>query len=311
MVWKTYPTPLQTESLRYSLAKGMSEVPDSVVKAVRSFPRVSPESASVFRESGCSLTASVDRKTSPPMPMVLAGLAAYIGCDPTSIPAFNGGNIYHGHIENTDRSIIKTVAAYAVVVGLATSHRKDFEFIPASTNNTYFENLFIMMGMVDVSTRRPNPLKLSCFRRFAVLNADHGMTLSTFVLLATASSLADPISCLISSLGAAYGPLHFGAPESAYRVVKDIGCAENVPSYIEDVKRGGRRLFGFGHRTYKVVDPRLGPIKDLLVELDAASNPLLKVAQEIEKVASADEYFKKRQLHANADFYGVFFFIAM
>ena len=245
------------------------------------------------------------------MTMVLAGLAAYMGCDPISIPAFNGGNMYHRHAEKTDRSIIKTVAAYAVVVGLATSHRKDFKFIPASTKNTYFENLFIMMGLVDASTGRPDPLKLSCFRRFAVLNADHGMTLSTFVLLATASSLADPISCLISSLCAAYGPLHFGAPESAYRVVKDIGCPQNVPAFIEEVKKGERRLFGFGHRTYKVVDPRLGPIKDLLVELDAASNPLLRVAQEIEKVASADEYFKKRKLNANADFYGVFFFIAM
>lgn len=115
----------------------------------------------------------------------------------------------------------------------------------------------------------------------------------------------------MSSLAAAYGPLHCGSPESAYKVVKQIGCPENVPAFIEEVKRGERRLFGFGRRTYKVVDPRLGPIKDLLVELDAASNPLLKVAHEIEKVASADEYFKKRKLYANADFHGVFFFIAM
>ena len=245
------------------------------------------------------------------MPMVLAGLAAYMAHDPAALPAFNGGNIYHNNARETDKAIIKTVAAYAVVVGLTASHRKGIPLSPASLENTYFENLFTMMGLVDPSTQRPDPVKLSCFRRFAVLNADHGMTLSTFVLLATASSLADPISCLISALAAAYGPLHFGAPESAYRVIQQIDRPENVPSFIEEVKRGERRLFGFGHRTYKVVDPRLGPIKELLVELDAASNPLLKVAQKIERVASADEYFRERRLNANADFYGVFFFIAM
>ena len=243
--------------------------------------------------------------------MVLAGLAAYVGCNPVSIPAFNGGNIYHGNAKLADDGVIRTVASYAVVVGLAASHRKTMEFKPASIQNTYYENLFVMMGSVNASNGRPDPLKLSCFRRFAVLNADHGMTLSTFVMLATASSLADPISCLISALAAAYGPLHFGAPEAAYRTLERIGTPENVPSFIEEVKRGERRLFGFGHRTYKVVDPRLVPIKDLLTELNTAANPLLKVAQEIEKVASADEYFKARHLNANADFYGHFVFTSM
>lgn len=245
------------------------------------------------------------------MPMVVAGLAAYMGCNPASIPAFNGGNIYHGNAKLVDEGVIRTVGAYAVVVGLAASHRKGINFTPASTQNTYYENLFTMIGIVNPSSGRPDPLHLSCFRRFAVLNADHGMTLSTFVLLATASSLADPMSCLISAIAAAYGPLHFGAPEAACRTLEQIGSPKNVPSFIEEVKRGKRRLFGFGHRVYKVVDPRLGPIKDILSELDAAANPLLTVAQEIEKVASADEYFKTRHLDANADFYGHFVFTSM
>ena len=245
------------------------------------------------------------------MPMVVAGLAAYMGCNPASIPAFNGGNIYHGNAELVNEGIIRTVAAYAVVVGLAASHRKGNKFTPAPTQNTYYENLFTMMGNVNPSTGRPDPLHLSCFRRFAVLNADHGMTLSTFVLLATASSLADPMSCLISAIAAAYGPLHFGAPEAACRTLERIGSPANVPSFIDEVKMGKRRLFGFGHRVYKAVDPRLGPIKDLLTELDAAKSPLLKVAQEIERVASEDEYFKTRHLDANADFYGHFVFTSM
>lgn len=241
--------------------------------------------------------------------MILAGLAAYIGSDPESIPAFNGGNIYHGSPDKVDLAIVKTVAAYGVCIGLATSHRKGIKFNPASSDKTYYENIFTMMGHVDPATGQPDPLILSCFKRFAVLNADHGMTQSTFVLLATASSLPDPISCLISALAAAYGPLHFGAPESAYRVIQKVGKPEHVPAFINEVKRGERRLFGYGHRTYRTIDPRLAPIKELLEELNAASNPLLKVAEEIDRIAASDEYFKKRGLNANADFYGVFFFI--
>ena len=90
-----------------------------------------------------------------------------------------------------------------------------------------------------------------------------------------------------------------------------LGKPENVPSLIESVKRGERRLFGYGHRTYTTADPRIRPIKILLEELDAKSNPLLKVSQEIDRMASSDEYFKSRGLNANADLYGVFFYIAM
>lgn len=243
--------------------------------------------------------------------MVVAGLSAYLANDVDSIPSYNGGNIYQGNAEKVDDAILKTVAAFATVVGLAASHRRGVTFTPASIDNTYFENLFIMMGLVEPFTARPDPLKLSCFRRFAVLNADHGMALSSFSLLVTASSLTDPISGLIGSLAAAYGPLHFGAPEAAYKTMQKVGSVENVPEFLNRVRSGKQRLFGYGHRTYKTVDPRVKPIKDMLDELSAHSDPLLKVAREIDHLSSTDEYFLKRGLHANADFYGTFFFVAL
>ena len=245
------------------------------------------------------------------MPMLVAGLAAYLANDLDSIPAFNGGNIFHGNVEKTNEAVLKTVAAFACVMGIAGSHRRGIKFTPPSKNKSYYENLFTMMGIVDPATGAPDSLKLSCFRRFAVLNTDHGMALSVFANLVTTSSLADPISGVISSLAAAYGPLHFGAPESAYRTISKIGGLENVPAFLNEVKSGKRRLFGYGHRTYKTVDPRLAPIKDTLLELNVESDPLLKVAREIDRISATDEYFVKRGLHANADFYGVFCFIAM
>lgn len=248
------------------------------------------------------------------MPMIIAGLAGYVASDPQAIPAIRGKNIYHGNMELVDAAIIRTVGAYAVVVGLVASHRKGTKFIAADISNSFFENLFLMMGHVDPQTKRPDPVILSCFRHAAILNADNGMTQSTFVMLAAASSLPDPISCLISALAAAYGPLHYGAQEAAYNNLKEIGVPENVPAFLDQVKAGKRRLFGYGHRAFKSGDdPRLAPVMDMLKELkaDAQSNKLLAVAFEIDRIASEDEYFVKRHLSANADFYTVFLFVAM
>lgn len=242
--------------------------------------------------------------------MVLAGLSAYLADKPEKIPAFMGGNIYHGNEHEIDTAPIRTAAAWAVCIGIAISHRKGITFTPASVDRTYFENLFCMMGHVDQSTHEPDPNKLECFGKFGALSVDHGMTSSTFSLLVTCSTLADPLSGMISSLATGYGPLHFGAPESAYKTMQSIGKPENVPALIEKVKRGEQRLFGYGHRSYEVPDPRIKPIQTLLEQLNAKENPLLAVAQEIDRLASQDEYFKKRGIQANADLYGVFFYIA-
>ena len=251
------------------------------------------------------------RRSAPPVPIVIAGLSAYIANKPEDIPSYAGGNIYHGNLDRINKGVVRTLATWAVVVSLTARHREGTQFVPASPSEKFYENLFTMMGHVDPVSGVPDPIKLRCFRRFGALSIDGGLTNSTFAMLVTSSTLADPISSMISALTAAYGPLHFGAPASAYKVMTKLEIPENVPWLIESVKRGERRLFGYGHRTFAVTDPRIRPIQSLLDELDAKSNPLLRVAQEIDRLASSDEYFKKRGLNANADLYGVFFYITM
>jgi citrate synthase len=207
--------------------------------------------------------------------------------------------------------ILKTTAAYAVVFALVYCHRKGIPWQPASPNQTYYENLFTMSSLLDRTTQRPDPVRLACFRRFAMLNADHGMALSVFSTLITASSLTDPVSCLISAVSAAHGPLHFGATESAQRALREIGDPSRVPAFIEEVKAGKRKLFGYGHRSYKGIDPRVHPIRNILKDLAPESNPLFKIAEAIEMAASRDEYFLSRGLYPNADFYGNFVFTGM
>ncbi|GKZ58546.1 hypothetical protein AnigIFM49718_004371 [Aspergillus niger] len=135
--------------------------------------------------------------------------------------------------EDTDRVMIRTVAAYAVVSGLANSHRKCLRFTPPTRGRSYYEKSFVMAGLVDPRTGRPDRVKLSCFRQFVILNSDHGVAFTVFSALATASSLTDPISSLITSIGLSWGRLHFRATNSAKRTLKDLG----YPEIYQDISR--------------------------------------------------------------------------
>ncbi|PWY74901.1 citrate synthase [Aspergillus eucalypticola CBS 122712] len=288
LVWGSYPTVPQRNNLSHKLTEAMLAVPDDVQRTIWSLPG-----------------------TSSPLPLIVAGLSACLASHPDMIPASHDANMYRNNPEDTDRAIIRTVAAYAVVFGLVNSHRKGLKFTPPSRGRSYYENLFVMAGLVDSRTGRPNCVKLSCFRRFSILNSDHGMALTVFSALATSSSLTDPISCLITAIGSAWGPLHFGATESAKRTLRDIGEAENIPGYIHNVKQGHVKMFGYGHRSYKGIDPRVPPIQSILKDLDMSANKLFKLAERIESACSNDAYFTERELYVNGDFYGHFIFTAI
>lgn len=251
------------------------------------------------------------RKATSPLPLILAGLSAYLACIPDVIPATTNATVYQTDIKRADQIILQTVAAYAVIFGAVRSHRLGIPWQSPSLHQTYYENLFTMAGLVGPETNRPDPTRISCFRRFGNLNAEHGIALTVLSTLVTASSLTDPVSCLISAVAAAHGPLHFGATESAQRALHDIGDPNNVPAFIEEIKSGKRKLFGYGHRTYKGMDPRVRPIQSILKDLADVHQPLLKVAEATEEVAAKDEYFSTRGLYPNADFYGNFVFTGM
>ena len=139
------------------------------------------------------------------------------------------------------------------------------------------------------------------------------MTCSTAALLQTASSLPDVYSCMVSALSALYGPLHGGAIEVAYKNIEEVGTVENARAKIDRVKAGKERLYGYGHRVYKVKDPRSVFIREIADQLqeEISEDPLLEVAFEIDRIASEDEYFTSRKLNLNADLYAAFAYKAM
>ncbi|CAG7927768.1 unnamed protein product [Penicillium olsonii] len=285
LLWAQYPTEVQREELRQRLAQYMQEVPETVHRSIGNFPR-----------------------TSSPLPMLLAGLSAYLAFLPDVIPANTNATMYQTDPIHADRVILQTVAAYAVIFGVVRCHRLGIAWRAPSLDQSYYENVFTMAGLIDPASGIPNPVRVSCFRRFGNLNAEHGMALSVFTALVTASSLTDPVSCLIAAVAAAHGPLHFGATESAQRTLRAIGDPTNVPAIMEKVRAGNEKLFGYGHRTYKGMDPRVNPIRSILSDLRDVNQPLLQIAEAIETAAEKDEYFHKRGLYPNADFYGNFVF---
>src|SRR4030095_6764602 len=115
----------------------------------------------------------------------------------------------------------------------------------------------------------------------------------------------DPFTAMAGAIAALYGPLHGGANEAVLKMLQEIGSKEKIPEFIKKVKAGEGKLMGFGHRVYKNYDPRAKIIKQTAYQVFdvTGQNPLLEIAMELEKIALEDEYFVKRQLYPNVDFY--------
>ncbi|HEY8316325.1 MAG TPA: citrate/2-methylcitrate synthase [Gaiellaceae bacterium] len=138
-----------------------------------------------------------------------------------------------------------------------------------------------------------------------VLHADHELNAGTNAMRAIGSAETDMYSSLSGAAAALYGPLHGGANEAVLRMLGSIGSLDQVSAYIERVKSHEVLLYGFGHRVYKNYDPRATVIKGVVDEVlaTAGPNPLLDIAQELERIALEDDYFVSRKLYPNVDFY--------
>jgi citrate synthase len=148
-----------------------------------------------------------------------------------------------------------------------------------------------------------------------ILHADHEQNCSTSAMRGVGSSEVDPYSAAAGAVAALYGPLHGGANEQVLRMLREIGSKDKVPAFIKEVKESGGevRLMGFGHRVYKNYDPRARIIKKMADQVFDVTgrNPMLDIALELERIALQDEYFLKRKLYPNVDFYSGLIYQAM
>tara|TARA_B100000768_G_scaffold73869_2_gene70687 strand:+ start:416 stop:1408 length:993 start_codon:yes stop_codon:yes gene_type:complete len=169
----------------------------------------------------------------------------------------------------------------------------------------YAENFLYMLDAGLDPNHRPNPRLAKALDVMFLLHAEHEMNCSTAAARHLASSGVDVYSAVAGAVGALYGPLHGGANEAVLKMLARIGNKEAIPAFLQRVKDRKEKMFGFGHRVYKNFDPRANVIREVAEEVFrlVGRDPLIDVAVELEKAARNDEYFVKRKLYPNVDFY--------
>jgi citrate synthase len=204
------------------------------------------------------------------------------------------------------QQVVRLMAKMPTIAAWSYRHALGFPLVYPDNHLSYPANLLSMMKRMAESRYQPNPTIERALDVLFILHADHEQNCSTSAVRTVGSSLVDPYSAVAAAAAALYGPLHGGANEAVLRMLMQIGSVKNVPAFIKEVKDGhGQRLMGFGHRVYKNYDPRARVIKKLADEVFQVTgkSPLLDIALELEKIALSDDYFIKRKLYPNVDFY--------
>jgi citrate synthase len=202
---------------------------------------------------------------------------------------------------------VPTLAAFAY------RHSRGLPYVYPDNDLSYTGNLLSMLFKMTELKYKPNPILELALDVLFILHADHEQNCSTNAVRSVGSSQVDPYSAVAAATAALYGPLHGGANEAVIRMLMEIGTVDKVPEAIKKFKAGEGRLMGFGHRVYKNYDPRAKIIKkvaDQVFEV-TGKNPLIDIAIELERIALQDDYFVKRKLYPNVDFYSGIIYQAM
>jgi len=232
-----------------------------------------------------------------PMGMLTSTIAALSTFYPDAKHIFDATS----RLKQTYRLIGKmpTIAAFSY------RHTLGMPYVYPDNDLSYPGNFLNMLFRTSETRYRPNPTLEKALDVLFILHADHEQNCSANTIRGVGSSHVDPFSASAAAISALYGPLHGGANEEALRMLTEIGSIKKVPEFIQKVKAGEKKLMGFGHRIYKNYDPRARIIKQIAYEVFElmGKNPLLEIALECERIALEDDYFVKRKLYPNVDFY--------
>ena len=219
---------------------------------------------------------------------------------------------YHNSldIENVDHREITAIRLIAKIPTLAAWSYKytiGQPFVYPRNDLNYAENFLHMMFATPADRDyKVDPILAKAMDRIFTLHADHEQNASTSTVRLAGSTGANPYACIAAGISALWGPAHGGANEAVLTMLDEIGSVENVAGFMEKVKTKEVKLMGFGHRVYKNFDPRAKVMKETCDEVLAAlgiNDPQLELAMELERIALSDEYFIKRNLYPNVDFY--------
>ncbi|MCG3172585.1 MAG: Citrate synthase [Myxococcota bacterium] len=210
-------------------------------------------------------------------------------------------------------NVIRLIAKMPTIAAWAYRQSMGMPYVYPDNELSLAGNFLAMIKRIAEHRYIPNPKLERALDVLFILHADHEQNCSTSVMRGAGSSLTDPYSAVAAATAALYGPLHGGANAEVLHMLDEIGSRDRIPEFIAKCKEGKARLMGFGHRVYKNFDPRSRIIQKLAHEVFeiTGSNPKLDLALEIEKIALQDEYFIKRKLYPNVDFYSGLIYQAM
>jgi len=222
-------------------------------------------------------------------------------------------SFYHASVDIRDPRH-QEIAAHRLIAKLPTIAAAAYKYslgepIRYPRNDLcYAANFLHMMFSNPTQEYEVDPLHARALDLLFVLHADHEQNASTSTVRLAGSSLANPFAAISAGISSLWGPAHGGANESVIHMLEQIGSPANIPRFLDRARDPDDpfRLFGFGHRVYKSYDPRAKLIQRYAHEIagrSATGSRLLETALRLEEVALSDEYFVKRRLYPNVDFY--------
>jgi citrate synthase len=207
------------------------------------------------------------------------------------------------------------IAMAPTLASWAYRHSTGLPYVYPEESFSYAQN-FLYMTFKQTAHGRgfyENEKLVRVLEQLLILHADHEQNCSTTTMRTIGSSHASPFVAIAGAAAALHGQLHGGANQAALGMLERIGSVEAIPAFIERVKNKQERLMGFGHRVYKHYDPRARIIKKMTdtVLRETEPDPMLDIAQELERIALNDDYFIERKLYPNVDFYSGIIYKAM
>jgi citrate synthase len=218
-----------------------------------------------------------------------------------------------GNLESRRVQTRRLIGKMPTMAAFAYRHNRGLPYVYPDNELSYTGNFLSMMFRMTEQKYRPNPVLEHALDVLFILHADHEQNCSSTTVRTVGSAGTDPYSSVAGAAAALSGPRHGSANEDVIHMLTEVGSVDRIPDLIKQVRAGERRLTGFGHRVYKNFDPRAQIIKRIAHEVFEVTgkNPLIDIALELEKIALDDEYFRKRKLYPNVDFYSGIIYQAM
>jgi len=195
-------------------------------------------------------------------------------------------------------AVVRLLAKIPTMVAAFQLMRKGNDPIQPRDDLNYSANFLYML-----TEREPDDLAAKIFDVCLILHAEHTINASTFSAMVTASTLTDPYAVIASAVGTLAGPLHGGASEEVILMLEEIGSVENVRPFVEKCIERKARIMGFGHRVYKVKDPRATILQELAEKMfeKFGHDIYYDIAVELERVVA--EQLGHKGIYPNVDFY--------